>query len=540
LRLADAPVRRELPQAPPAACAHGQACALLICQQLAGKQPPLRRDPAIIAWNRGAAMDKGELSRRDFLKTGAKGGAAVAALGGVRGLLRPQRILGANERVRVAVCGVRGRGFDHVQEFSKLPNVEVAALCDVDENVLRQRLADMDRRGLGKPATFADVRKLLDDRSIDAVSIATPNHWHALMAIWACQAGKDVYVEKPCSHNWWEGRQLVRAAAQYNRIVQHGTQSRSSTAIGEAVERLQQGVIGDVYLARGLCFKWRDTIGHAPVEPVPAGVDYNLWTGPAPLRPFTRNRFHYNWHWFWDTGNGDIGNQGVHEMDKARWGLGVKFPHRVSAVGGHFMFDDDQETPNTLCCAFEFDLPNGRRKMLEFEVRHWITNHEAEIGSGAFHSRGIPAAGLAASSAAGHKPGAPPQHKLGPNAGASNTIGNVFYGSKGYLAMDEYDSYRTWLGEDREPGPSGNGAGDHFANFIDCVRSRRQEDLHAPIEEGHISCTLIHLANVSYRLGRSLRFDPETEQVIGDEEANRLLRDADRGYRAPFIVPEEV
>jgi predicted dehydrogenase len=370
----------------------------------------------------------------------------------------------------------------------------------------------------GKPQTCVDVRKVLDDKSIDAISIATPNHWHSLMAIWACQAGKDVYVEKPCSHNLWEGRQLVRAAQKYQRIVQHGTQIRSAPAIQEAIKGIHDGAIGDVYLARGLCFKWRDTIGHAPQEPVPAGVHYDLWTGPAPLKPFTRNRFHYNWHWIWDTGNGDLGNQGIHQVDVARWGLGVTFPNRISAVGGHFMFDDDQQTPNTLNCAFEFDLPDGKRKMMEFEVRHWITNSEADIG------RGSLVAG---------------KHRF---FGHHNTIGNIFYGSNGYLATGDEDasSYETWLGRDEKSGPHGHGGGDHFANFIDCVRSRKKEDLNAPIEEGYISASLVHLANVSYRLGRTLHFDPQAEQVIADDEAGILLRDADRTYRSPFVVPEEL
>jgi predicted dehydrogenase len=319
-----------------------------------------------------------DLTRRDFLKTTAKTTAGLGALTGITFLTRPERVLGANDRVRVAVCGLHGRGKDHLDAYSHLSGVEIAALCDVDENVLRKCLGEVG----GKPQTYVDVRKLLEDKSIDAISIATPNHWHSLIGIWACQAGKDVYVEKPCSHNLWEGSQLVRAAEKYQRIVQHGTQIRSAPAIQEAIKGLHEDAIGDVYLARGLCFKWRDTIGHAPEEPVPAGVHYDLWTGPAPLKPFTRNRFHYNWHWIWDTGNGDLGNQGIHQVDVARWGLGLKFPNRISAVGGHFMFDDDQQTPNTLSCAFEFDLPDGKRKMMEFEVRHWITNSEADIGRG--------------------------------------------------------------------------------------------------------------------------------------------------------------
>ncbi len=468
-----------------------------------------------------------EVSRRDFLKAGSKAGAGLAALGGISFIARPERVFGANDRLRVAVVGLHGRGWDHVKEISVHKDVEIAAFCDIDENVLRERVAGAEKMGLAKPATFVDLRKLLEDKSIDAITIATPNHWHSLQAIWGCQAGKDVYCEKPCSHNLWEGKQLVRAADKYNRIVQHGTQSRSHAGIIEGIQKVQGGLIGEVYLSRGLCYKWRDTIGSATQESVPAGVNYDLWTGPAPMKPFTKNRFHYNWHWIWDTGNGDIGNQGVHEMDIARWGLGLKWPKKISAVGGHFMFEDDQQTPNTLNASFEYETPEGRPRMLEFEVRHWITNHEAEVGTTAFGESAIPAAGLAQ-----------PKKKKG--KGPQNTIGNIFYGSKGYLAMDGYEGYKTWLDEDHEAGPTGKGGGDHFQNFFECVRSRKKEGLHAPIEEGYISAGLVHLANVSYRLGRTLNFDAQKEEVIGDEEANRLLRDADRGYREPYVVPEEV
>src|SRR6267142_6255946 len=283
-------------------------------------------------------------TRRDFLKTAAKTTASAGAFSGLTFLARPQRVFGASDRVRVAVCGLRGRGKDHLDAFSRVPNVEIAALCDVDETVLEKRRGEVS----GNPRTVVDVRRLLDDPTIDAISIATPNHWHALMAIWACQAGKDVYMEKPCSHNWFEGRQLVRAVKKYSRICQHGSQSRSNPGMLEAIQQLRDGTIGDVYMARALCYKWRPSIGHAAVEAVPPGVNYDLWTGPAPLKPFTRNRFHYNWHWIWDTGNGEIGNQAIHEIDIARWGLGVGFSTSVSAMGGHFMFEDDQETPNTL------------------------------------------------------------------------------------------------------------------------------------------------------------------------------------------------
>ena len=470
-----------------------------------------------------------EIERRDFLKTTGKAitaGAAALALSG--------KILGANDRVRVAVCGVRGRGVDHIHGFAHVPGAELVALCDVDESVLNERLGDVQKLGLPKPKGYGDIRKLLEDKDIDAISIATPNHWHSLMAIWACQAGKDVYVEKPCSHNTFEGRQLVRAVKKYNRICQHGSQSRSNPGMIEAIQHLHDGTIGDVYMARALCYKWRPSIGHASPEAVPTGVNYDLWTGPAPLKPFTRNRFHYNWHWIWDTGNGDIGNQAIHEIDIARWGLGVGFPLSVSAMGGHFMFDDDQETPNTLNTTVYFNDANGKRKLMEIEVRHWITNHEAEIGTGAYGRSAVPPAGIKPAS---YKVPVPRQQALGPQDAKTNTIGNIFYGSKGVLAIDGYDAYKTWLTNQLEPGPSGKASGDHYANFIECVRSRRAEDIHSPIEEAHISTTVLHLANASYRLGRTLNFDPAKEQVTGDEEATRMLRGT---YRAPYVVPEEI
>jgi predicted dehydrogenase len=470
-------------------------------------------------------------SRRDFLKITSAGVATTALTASASSYAA---ILGANDRVRVGICGVRGRGNDHIHGFSRVPGTELAALCDIDENVTQQRVLEIEKMGLPKPKSYVDVRKLLEDKEIDAISIAAPNHWHSLMAIWACQAGKDVYVEKPCSHNWFEGRQLVRAVKKYNRICQHGSQSRSNPGMIEAIHHLSDGTIGDVYMARALCYKWRPSIGRATPEAVPAGVNYDLWTGPAPLKPFTRNRFHYNWHWIWDTGNGEVGNQAIHEIDIARWGLGVGFPVSVSAMGGHFMFDDDQETPNTLHATLCFDSAPGKRKMMELEVRHWITNHEAEIGSGAYGASAVPPAGITAD--ASKKP-ADKQQSLGPKDAKTNTVGNLFYGSKGYLAIDGYDAYKTWLTDQAEPGPHGKASGDHYGNFIDCVRNRRAEDIHSPIEEAHISTTLVHLVNASYRLGRTLRFDPREEHVIGDDEANGLLRGT---YRAPYVVPEEI
>jgi predicted dehydrogenase len=416
--------------------------------------------------------------------------------------LHPRALASPNDTVRVACVGVRGRGRSHLRAYSLMPNVEIAAICDIDESVLNARLGEIEKTKGKRPTGHTDLRKLLEDKSIDAISIATPNHHHTLQTIWACQAGKDVYVEKPCSHDMFEARQVVAAAQKYGRIVQHGTQQRS--AIGrEAVKQMREGLIGDVYMARGLCYKRRDTIGRKPVSPVPDGVHYDLWLGPAPEHEFTANRFHYNWHWFWDYGNGDIGNQGIHQVDMARWGLGVKYPTKISAMGGHFMFDDDQETPNDLSASFEFD-DGGVKKMMTFEVRHWITNHEAGVTES--------------------DPG---------------TVGAIFYGSKGYLTVwsEDFGKYTSFLGREQTPGPSGSDLGNHFGNFIDIVRSRKLPDLNGPIEEGAISTTLVHLANISYRLGRTLHFDAASYSCAGDAEANRMFR---RTYRKPFVVPEKV
>jgi len=435
------------------------------------------------------------LGRRTFVTTSA--GLVLATRRGMRSQASPP--LGANETIRVAVAGLHGRGRRLIDGFARLPGVAVVALCDVDEEVLGQQAARLEKSSGRKVDRHIDMRQVFDRKDIDAVAFATPNHWHALGSIWACQSGKDVYVEKPCSHNIWEGRKLVEAARKYNRVVQHGTGIRSSEVAREAVEKLRQGVIGEVYMAKGLCYKWRDTIGRAQEEPVPPGVHYDLWLGPAPVRPFSRNRFHYNWHWNWDYGNGDIGNQGAHQMDVARWGLGVGLPEKVHSSGGHFMFNDDQETPNVQLATFEYPK---EKKVLVFEVRHWVCNHEAGIA-----------------------------------AGPDNEIGVLFLGPDGYMVVG--NGYQTYLGKKREPGPANARPGEdgHFANFIEAMRQRKPRLLTAEIEEGHQSAALCHLANISYRTGRSLRFDPATEKFVGEPEANDLLK---RRYRPPFLIEEQV
>ncbi len=432
------------------------------------------------------------MNRRYFLMSSG----AAAATQVVRAQKSP------NETVRVAVVGCGGRGNSHMSAWTSMPNVELAALVDVDDSHTERYLGTLTKAGKKSVPTFRDIRKVLDDKNVDAVSIASPNHWHTLQTIWACQAGKDVYVEKPCSHNVFESRQIVAAARKYGRRVQMGSQSRSSPALQEAVQKMREGEFGEIYMARVLCFKARNTIGKTPVEKVPLGVDYDMWTGPAPLRPFTKNRFHYNWHWFWDTGNGDLGNQGIHEVDIARWGLGVTHPTKVTAMGGKFMFDDDQETPNTISASLEFNV-GGKSKMMTFDVRHWYSNHEAGIG--------------------------------GDRAG--NTIGNTFYGADGYLVIDNYNKYYSFMGRDQKPGPARTERDHHFENFINGVRSAKMGDLNAEIEEGAMSCVLMHLANVSYRVGRTLHWDEKTWSVKNDPEANKLLT---REYRAPYVVPAKV
>jgi predicted dehydrogenase len=411
---------------------------------------------------------------------------------------------GANDRIRVAVVGLRGRGRDHIEEFGRNPGSSVAAVCDIDTAQIERAVQLTEKVQGRKPKTYRDIRRLLEDKDIDAVSIATCNHWHALATVWACQAGKDVYVEKPASHNIWEGRRMVEAARKYRRIVQVGMQNRSLAHVRRAIELLHQGVIGKVYMAKGLCYKRRKSIGREANAPAPPGVDYDLWLGPAPMRPFNPNRFHYNWHWFWDTGNGDIGNQGPHQMDLARWGLNQRtLPTKVYSTGGKFIYDDDQETPNTQLAAFDY-----KDCRLVFEVRGFPTGGESGI-----------------------------------SLIDSNFIGNLFFGSEGTLALDG-SGFRIYLGESRELAdqatlsePRVADTAPHVENFLKAVRSRKSADLAADILEGHLSTALCHLANISYRTGRSLVFDPATETFTHDPDADSYLS---RAYREPFVVPAKV
>ncbi len=351
------------------------------------------------------------------------------------------RPIGANERIRVACVGVRGRGMEHVNGFLKQGNVEVTAICDVDSNVVGPAMRVVEDKTGKRPAFVQDYRRILADRTIDVVSLATPNHWHALQTIWACEAGKDVYVEKPVSHNIFEGRQMLAAARKYERVVQAGTQSRSMTSIKDAIKFVKSGQIGDLQIARGLCYKRRKSIGHKVDEVIPpVGVDYNLWLGPAAVRPFNQNRFHYEWHWNWDYGAGDLGNQGIHQMDICRWGIGASgLPAQTLSFGGRYGYEDDGQTPNTLVTWMDY----GKAQLI-FEVRGLETEKYMEQDIAVvFHCAD--------------------GHVMIPFGGGKKVTA---YDGDGKVLME-------FAGEK-----------DHFANFVDAVRSRKSGDLAAEIREG--------------------------------------------------------
>lgn len=416
-------------------------------------------------------------------------------------------VFGANDRINAAVLGVNGRGKSHIKSLMVQDNVRVTTLCDPDMNLLKERQKSFKETYNQDVALEQDLRRVMDNKDIDVISIAAPNHWHALATIWACQAGKDVYVEKPGSHNIFEGRKMVEAAHKYDRIVQHGVQLRSSPAINEAINLMRDGYIGRVYMSRGLVFRWRDDIGDQGFSPVPPGIDYELWTGPAPKRPFTRNLVHYNWHWHWDYGNGDVGNQGIHETDLCMWGLDVGLPTKITSMGGKFLWDDCKEVPEVLTSVYHYP---EERKIIQFEVRPWCTNTEE---------------------------------------GA--TVGNIFYGDKGILVVEGYDKYKTYLGQHREPGKSGadggpsgsemdrgdGGTDGHFANFIEAVRKHDKTILNGPVETAHLASGLAHLGNIAYRLDRVLTFNPHAEKFVNDPEADKMLT---RNYRGEFVVPNIV
>ena len=477
-----------------------------------------------------------QLSRRELLENSMFAAAAAVAAGPfTQAWAAEPQSKSPNERLSVAVIGVKGRGTDHIGGFAGRTDTEITYVCDVD-TTYQSRVQDVAKRQGRAPKFEQDLRKILDDPSVDIISIATPNHWHALAAIWALQHGKHVYVEKPVSHNVSEGRRIVEAARKYNKICQTGTQCRSMGGSQQAIDFVKSGKIGQVNLARGLCYKRRKTIGDVGSYTPPSTVDYNLWCGPAPMNPLTRKQFHYDWHWQFDYGNGDLGNQGIHQMDVARWGLGVNDVGRsVMSYGGRFGYVDAGNTANTQVSIHDYG-----DKTLVFEVRGLET---------------------------GNLKGA--------------NVGVIFYGTEGYVVLTSYNAGAAFDLQGKQI-QAFKADGNHYENFVKAVKSGRREDLNADIQEGHLSSALCHLANISYRLGESLspaqvrerlqgvkskedtlatldRFqehlaankvdagtkiqfgpqlsiDPTQENFVGSgvEQANQMLT---REYRAGFVVP---
>ena len=451
--------------------------------------------------------------RRDFIKKSVLGGAGITIGGMGFNCYSYGSIIGANDRINIAAIGLGGRGGTHVNSWCALKdvqNVRLKTICDADELRISEK-AKITEQKLGiKPLTEWDMRKVFDDKEIHAVSFATPNHWHALGTIWACQAGKHVYVEKPACHNVFEGLKIIEAARKYKVHVQVGSQNRSIINYIEAMKFLHGGGIGDVYMARALCFKPRDSFGIAKDSEPPKTLHYDLWLGPASYRPYNEKRTGiYNWHWFWDTGNGDTGNQGVNEMEIQRWGLNKnELPVSIYSDGGIYGIDPnecEQETPNTQTSQFKY----ADGKMLVFETRGRYTNAESSMNT---------------------------------------NIGNIFYGTEGYLILNN-DSARAWkafrkrekesfIGSTEETDKqSGAAEVSHFANFIEAIRSDKDEILRCSINDGFYSSALPALANISYRLGRNLRYNNETNKFVNDNEADSMLT---RIYRKPYVVPDKI
>ena len=421
------------------------------------------------------------LDRRRFLQASAASVAALPALTAAGAADKP------HDKIRLAVLGVNGRGLGLLRGFSSFEDVEIAYVCDPDSNVVPRALKGVHSRQKRAPQVVQDFRRALEDKDVTGVVVATPDHWHALATVWACQAGKHVYCEKPVSHNLIEGRRMVEAARKYDRVVQVGTQRRSGAHFRKAAEFVRAGQLGKVPFARAWIAGHRKSIGRKADEPVPAGVDYDLWQGPAPARPFNPNRFHYNWHWNWDYGTAEIGNNGIHGLDVVRWVLGLDAPLRVVAGGGKFFYDDDQQTPDTLLATFDFPATS-----VLWEHRIWS--------------------------------------KTGVQG---DPFGVILYGEKGTLVFDK----NGWHVEDgiEAKEKAADPERPHLRNFLDCVQAGKRPN--ADIEEGHKSTRLCHLGNIAFRTGRALRFDAAAETLAGDAGAHRLLG---RTYRKPYVLPEKV
>jgi predicted dehydrogenase len=418
------------------------------------------------------------MQRRYFL-----GAAAVAA----RAAITPA------SKVNIAIMGVRGRGRALAGEFAKLDDVNIPYLCDVDPRVVERAMKAVEEKKGRRPELIGDVRRALDDRSVDAIVIAAPDHWHAPATLLACEAGKDVYVEKPASHNLREGRLMIEAARRHKRVVQVGTQARSRPVVRRAVELVHAGRLGKVLMAKAWNVQLRENIGRKPDSAVPAGVDFDAWTGPAPFLPFNENRFHYNWHWNWNYGTGDMGNDGVHQMDIARWALDAGAPLEAAGSARKLFFDDDQQTPDTMNITFSYP-----GKVLQFEMRIWNPYRMVDIENGV-----------------------------------------EVYGNEGMMQIGKLESKQKWAFRLFDAKgkvammESADETDGHARNFIDCVRSRKAPN--ADIEIGHTSTLHCHLGNIVARTGRTIRFDPATETIAGDAEAGRYLR---REYRKHWSAPK--
>ncbi|HQG56542.1 MAG TPA: Gfo/Idh/MocA family oxidoreductase [Bacteroidales bacterium] len=448
------------------------------------------------------------MKRKEFIRSSAMAASvAFAAPAYLRRMISDS----PNERINIAVIGIsgqrknvrgmiNGRGMVHINTYAGIPNVAVTTICDVDERLFPNVVATVEKLFGSKPKTEVDFRRLLDDKDIDVVSIATPDHWHALMTVWACQAGKDVYVEKPVSYNISEGRKMVEAARKYNRIVQSGICYRSSKAVKEGIKFVHEGKLGKVYMAKGITYRYRVSIEKVADSPIPPGVHWDLFLGPAPYRPFNENRYIYNWHWFWDTSTTEFGNNGIYRMDTIRWALNKNtHPVKIHCTGGKYCRDDDQEIPNILIEVCEYD--DG--VIVQNEVRSLCTNPE-----------GLPDSGDC-----------------------------FLYSDQGWMTFSS-DGYKTYFGPKNEPGPAKSDSdfpkeelSNGWKNFIDCVRSRRREDLDNDILEGHLSAAIGHLGVISYRTGRKLTFNPQTEKFVNDPEADKYLT---RDYRKPYVMPDRV
>ncbi len=450
-------------------------------------------------------------NRRQFLTTAAAVAPAV----------RPAWAqVSPSDQINLAVVGFRGRGRDHYRAFAGIPGVRVAYLCDVDERLFPGAVADVEKIGGYKPETFVDIRKLLEKKDLTAISIATPDHWHALHTIWACQAGKDVYVEKPVCHNLREGRKMIEAARKYNRIVQAGLNRRSELRNKAGARFVQEAKFGPAYRAKAVVYRGRTSIGRVQESSIPSGVNWDLYLGPAPYRAFTLNRFHYGWHYFWDTSTTEAGNNGVHAIDVVRWALGKNVhPVKVHCFGGRFADDSDQETPNLQNASYEY--ADGTIVELEVTTLPSPSFGGVHMGEFFYTPQGYVTSAQKWTTVLGEfTPGSTPD----PPSGISLRASNLSFPKIAYKPGPEIPNTE---------GPQVS----HFQNFIDCVRSRQRERLNCEILEGHMSTALCHLANIAFRTGRKLTFDPMTETFPNDAEANRYLT---REYREPYVLPENV